>query len=60
MAMMLLQANATVTICHSTQNLADHIKQADIIVAPSVNQNSSRKTGLSCAVVDAGYHPGGW
>lgn len=33
MAMMLLQANATVTICHSrTQNLAELVKQADIIV----------------------------
>jgi len=31
MAMMLLAANATVTICHSrTQNLQEHIKQADI------------------------------
>ena len=30
---MLLGANATVTICHSrTNNLADHIKQADIVV----------------------------
>lgn len=30
---MLLQANATVTICHSrTQNLPEFVKQADIIV----------------------------
>jgi methylenetetrahydrofolate dehydrogenase (NADP+)/methenyltetrahydrofolate cyclohydrolase len=34
MAMLLLQANATVTICHSgTKNLADHTRQADIVVA---------------------------
>ncbi len=34
MAMMLLQKNATVTICHShTQNLADLTRQADLIVA---------------------------
>ena len=34
MAMLLLQDNATVTICHSrTQNLAEITKQADILVA---------------------------
>jgi methylenetetrahydrofolate dehydrogenase (NADP+)/methenyltetrahydrofolate cyclohydrolase len=34
MAMMLLQANATVTICHSgTADLAFHTRQADIVVA---------------------------
>jgi methylenetetrahydrofolate dehydrogenase (NADP+)/methenyltetrahydrofolate cyclohydrolase len=34
MAMLLLQANATVTICHSaTPDLAHHTRQADIIVA---------------------------
>ena len=34
MAMLLLQANATVTVCHSrTQNLKDITKQADILVA---------------------------
>ena len=34
MAMMLLQKNATVTICHShTQNLADLTRRADLIVA---------------------------
>ncbi|RTY73531.1 hypothetical protein EKL28_18695, partial [Staphylococcus aureus] len=33
MAAMLLEANATVTICHSrTQNLPEFVKQADIIV----------------------------
>lgn len=34
MALMLLQKNATVTICHShTQNLAQHTLQADLVVA---------------------------
>lgn len=34
MAMLLLQANATVTVCHSrTQNLAQITRQADILVA---------------------------
>ncbi|WP_428509819.1 bifunctional methylenetetrahydrofolate dehydrogenase/methenyltetrahydrofolate cyclohydrolase FolD [Roseateles sp.] len=34
MAMMLLQANATVTVCHSgTADLAQHTRQADIVVA---------------------------
>jgi methylenetetrahydrofolate dehydrogenase (NADP+)/methenyltetrahydrofolate cyclohydrolase len=34
MALMLLKANATVTVCHSrTRNLAEVVKQADIIVA---------------------------
>ena len=34
LAMLLLQANCTVTICHSrTKNLADHTRRADILVA---------------------------
>lgn len=34
MALLLLQENATVTICHSrTQNLAEHTRRADILVA---------------------------
>lgn len=34
MAMLLEQANATVTVCHSrTRNAADHLRRADIIVA---------------------------
>lgn len=61
MAAMLLEANATVTICHSrTQNLADHIKQADIIVGavgkPEFIKGEWIKDGA--VVVDAGYHPG--
>ncbi len=62
MAAMLLNANATVTICHSrTQNLAEHIKQADIVVGavgkPEFIQADWIKDGA--VVVDAGYHPGG-
>ena len=62
MAMMLLQANATVTICHSrTQNLAELVKQADIIVGavgkPEFIRGDWIKDGA--VVVDAGYHPGG-
>lgn len=34
MAALLLEKNATVTVCHSrTMNLAEHLKQADVIVA---------------------------
>lgn len=62
MAMMLLGANATVTICHSrTRNLAEHIKQADIVVGavgkPEFIKAEWIKDGA--VVVDAGYHPGG-
>lgn len=62
MAAMLLEANATVTICHSrTQNLQEHIRQADIIVGavgkPEFIKGEWIKDGA--VVVDAGYHPGG-
>ena len=40
MAMMLLQQNATVTICHSaTKNLKDITRQADVIVAAVGKRN---------------------
>jgi len=62
MAMMLLQANATVTICHSkTKNLPELIKQADIVVGavgkPEFIKDAWLKDGA--VAVDAGYHPGG-
>lgn len=62
MALMLLNANATVTVCHSrTQNLADFIAQADIVVGavgvPELIKADWVKDGA--IVVDAGYHPGG-
>lgn len=48
MAMMLLQANATVTICHSrTQNLPELVKQADIIVGAVGKAELIQKTGLN-------------
>ena len=41
MAMMLLQANATVTICHSaTADLGQHTRQADVIVAAVGRRNT--------------------
>ena len=34
MAMLLMHANATVTVCHSrTADLASHVRRADIVVA---------------------------
>lgn len=62
MAQMLLNANATVTICHSrTKNLANHITMADIVVGavgkPEFIKAAWIKDGA--VVVDAGYHPGG-
>jgi methylenetetrahydrofolate dehydrogenase (NADP+)/methenyltetrahydrofolate cyclohydrolase len=60
MAMMLLGANATVTICHSrTQNLPELVRQADIVVGavgrPEFIKADWIKDGA--VVVDAGYHP---
>ncbi len=62
MAMMLLNANATVTICHSrTENLTEIIRGADIVVGavgkPEFIKAEWIKDGA--VVVDAGYHPGG-
>jgi methylenetetrahydrofolate dehydrogenase (NADP+)/methenyltetrahydrofolate cyclohydrolase len=62
MAAMLLNANATVTICHSrTTNLAELVAQADIIVGavgkPELIKAAWIKDGA--VVVDAGYHAGG-
>ena len=60
MAMMLLNLNATVTICHSrTQNIDTIIKNADLIVGavgiPKFIKSSWIKKGA--IVIDAGYHP---
>ncbi|MDD5675640.1 MAG: bifunctional methylenetetrahydrofolate dehydrogenase/methenyltetrahydrofolate cyclohydrolase FolD [Chitinivibrionales bacterium] len=61
MAMMLLNRNATVTICHSrTQGLADIVRRADIVVGavgkPQFIKGDWVKPGA--VVVDAGFHPG--
>lgn len=40
MAMLLLQANATVTVCHSgTTDIGDHTRQADVVVAAVGKRN---------------------
>ena len=62
MAMMMLNANATVTICHSrTKNLPKIIENADIVVGavgkPEFIKAAWIKDGA--VVIDAGYHPGG-
>ena len=60
MAMMLLNKNATVTICLSrTAHLQEHIQNADILVGavgvPRLIQKDWIKNGA--VVIDAGYHP---
>ena len=60
MAMMLLNENATVSICHSrTTNLEEHLIKADIIVGavgiPKFIKSNWIKDGA--VVIDAGYHP---
>jgi len=62
MAMMLLQKNATVTICHSrTRDLPGIVAGADILVGavgkPEFIKADWVKPGA--VVIDAGYHPGG-
>jgi methylenetetrahydrofolate dehydrogenase (NADP+) / methenyltetrahydrofolate cyclohydrolase len=61
-AAMLLNANATITICHSrTQGLPDIVRSADVVVGavgkPQFIKGSWIKNGA--IVVDAGYHSGG-
>lgn len=61
MAMMLLNANATLAVCHSkTVALPEIVRQADIVVGavgrPEFIQGDWIKEGA--VVVDAGYHPG--
>lgn len=62
MAAMLLNANATVTICHSRSvDLPSLVKLADVVVAtvgkPEYIKADWIKDGA--IVIDAGYHPGG-
>jgi methylenetetrahydrofolate dehydrogenase (NADP+)/methenyltetrahydrofolate cyclohydrolase len=60
-ALMLLNANATVTICHSrTQGLAGIVKQADIVVGAVGKPEFIKAAWIrdGAVVVDAGYHPG--
>ena len=60
MAMMLLNMNATVTICHSrTTNLGLIIKNADIIVGAVGIPKFIKSDWIKkdAVVIDAGYHP---
>ena len=60
MAMMLLNKNATVTICHSrTKKLEDHVRNADLVIGavgvPKLIKKEWLKKGG--VIIDAGYHP---
>ena len=60
MAMMLLNENATVTICHSkTQGLDKHIQKADILVGAVGIPKFIKSDWIKedSVVIDAGYHP---
>lgn len=59
LAAMLLNRNATVTICHSkTKNLKDEINQADIVVCAVGKPELIKKSWLkeNAIVIDAGYN----
>ena len=60
--MMLLNANATVTICHSrTQGLPALVHGADVVVGAVGRPEFIRGIWIrdGAVVIDAGYHPGG-
>lgn len=62
MAMMLLNAHATVTICHSrTIHLPDIVRQADLVVGAVGKPQFIKGDWIAAGavVVDAGYHQGG-
>ena len=62
MAMMLLNAHATVTICHSrTTQLPEIVRQADLVVGAVGKPRFIRGDWImdDAIVVDAGYHQGG-
>jgi len=59
MASLLLQANATVTICHSrTKNLPDVVRQADIVVAAVGQPNMVKGSWIKdkAIVIDVGIN----
>jgi methylenetetrahydrofolate dehydrogenase (NADP+)/methenyltetrahydrofolate cyclohydrolase len=61
-AMMLLNENVTVTICHSrTKNLPDIVRQADIVVGAVGIPEFIKADWIkdNAIVIDAGYHEGG-
>ncbi len=59
MALLLLQADASVTICHSaTADLAHHTRQADVVVA-AVGQRNTLRAGMvkpGAVVIDVGMN----
>jgi len=62
MAMLLLNAHATVTICHSrTHNLPALVQQAEIVVGAVGRPEFIKGAWIAdgAVVIDAGYHPGG-
>ena len=62
MAMMLLNADATVVICHSkTEGLASLVSEAELVVGAVGKPEFIRDQWIrdGAIVVDAGYHPGG-
>jgi len=62
MAAMLLNADATVLICHSrTRHLPELLRQADLVVGAVGKPQFIRAEWVKdgAVVVDAGYHPGG-
>jgi methylenetetrahydrofolate dehydrogenase (NADP+)/methenyltetrahydrofolate cyclohydrolase len=59
MALLLLQANATVTICHSaTVDLAQHTRQADVVVAAVGRRNTltAQMVKPGATVIDVGMN----
>jgi len=62
LAMMLLNAHATVTICHSrTQHLPALVQEAEIVVGAVGRPEFIKGAWIAdgAVVIDAGYHPGG-
>jgi methylenetetrahydrofolate dehydrogenase (NADP+)/methenyltetrahydrofolate cyclohydrolase len=60
LSMMLLQKNATVTVCHSrTANLADFTRQADVLVAAAgrANMIDAVMVRPGATVIDVGINP---
>ena len=59
MALLLLQANATVTLCHSaTADLAHHTRQADVVVVAVGRRNTLRADMVKpgAIVIDVGMN----
>lgn len=62
MALMLSNANATVTLCHSkTRELEGEVREADILIGAVGKAHfiPARWVRAGAVVIDAGYHPGG-